>query len=257
MPFYTPIAPNFALTGKSIIIPVVSCANVGQLAVDLLISSLELRVVGVFNARYFIPVVGRREDSEEGITTPFELYGRDGVDIVVIQQRSPALKKLAFIEALLDFVRSSGFAAALFLAGVDLSNRTDSQMMMPTYYVHPPNAPPLANSPLSSLSQLPLQTYTSPVFQHPHGVPDDAPIPFIPGGGLTRRILSSLPSGWPIPTAALLHFVFEGDNRADAQLLAAVASKVAKLDGQIQQWKQPTSWKQGLFGTPHDQTLYG
>lgn len=22
-------------------------------------------------------------------------------------------------------------------------------------------------------------------------------------------------------------------------------------------WKEPSSWKQGLFGAPHDQTLFG
>lgn len=87
---------------------------------------------------------------------------------------------------------------------------------------------------------------------------EDATIPFIPGGGLTRRILSSIPEHWSIPTASLLQFALEGDNRADAQLFAAVVAKVVGVDSVIQgQWRQPSSWTQGLFGTPHDQTLYG
>lgn len=49
----------------------------------------------------------------------------------------------------------------------------------------------------------------------------------------------------------------EGDNRADANLLAGVIAKVLSLDSQIQEWRQPGSWKEGLFGAPHDQTLYG
>jgi proteasome assembly chaperone 2 len=80
-------------------------------------------------------------------------------------------------------------------------------------------------------------------------------IPLIPGGGLTRRILSSFPAGWKIPTASLLQFVLEGDNRVDAGLLASVVIKVINKD--IAQWRQPGSWRDGLFGTPHDQTLYG
>ena len=87
-------------------------------------------------------------------------------------------------------------------------------------------------------------------------------VPFIPGGGLTRRILSSFPQGWPTPTLSLLQFVFEGDNRSDAQFLASVVSNV--FDGPYTEngagnieWKQPMSWNGGLFGTPHDQTLYG
>jgi predicted ATP-grasp superfamily ATP-dependent carboligase len=50
----------------------VSTANVGQLAVDLLIASLRLERIGVFNPQYFIPVVGAREDACPGITTPYE-----------------------------------------------------------------------------------------------------------------------------------------------------------------------------------------
>ena|SRR5229473_4044360 len=52
--------------------PVVSTANIAQLAVDLLIASLSLRVIGVFDSRDLVPVVGGREDEEEGITTPLE-----------------------------------------------------------------------------------------------------------------------------------------------------------------------------------------
>ena len=49
-----------------------STANVSQLAVDLLIASLSLKQIGVFDARDLVPVVGGREDGEEGITTPLE-----------------------------------------------------------------------------------------------------------------------------------------------------------------------------------------
>lgn len=50
----------------------VSTANVSQLAVDLLIASLALKQIGVFTGKYFVPVVGGREEGEEGITTPLE-----------------------------------------------------------------------------------------------------------------------------------------------------------------------------------------
>jgi len=144
---------------------------------------------------------------------------------------------------------------------VDMSNRTDAQMLTPTYYIHPPNTPPLALSPLSRLSQLPIPKYTSPVLQHPQSNTHEGSIPFIPGGGLTRRFLSSImqpkKKGWSIPTASLLQFVVEGDNRADANLFAVVVAKVLAADTLIHEWKQPTSWTQGLFGTVHDRSLYG
>lgn len=37
--------------------------------------------------------------------------------------------------------------------------------------------------------------------------------------------------------------------------MAAVVAKVLSLE--VQEWRVPDSWKQGLFGAPHEQTLYG
>ena len=53
--------------------PVVSTANIAQLAVDMLIASFSLRLIGVFDSRDLVPVVGGREGKEEeGISTPLE-----------------------------------------------------------------------------------------------------------------------------------------------------------------------------------------
>lgn len=263
--FYFP--SEGSLKGKLLIVPIVSTANVGQLAADLLISTLDLRRIGVFNPRDLVPVVGAREDDEPGVTTPLELYGRKDANIVVIQQRSPVLKsrKDEFISNLHDFIQSSEFSAVIFLSGVDTSNRTDEQMSVPTCKLIPSGTPSLSSSPLAAVDQLPIPTYTYAPYEPPAhlgGGPKLDAVPFIPGGGLTRRVLSSFPQKWSTPVLSLLQFVFEGDNRADAQLLASVVSKfyhaspvengVTKIE-----WKQPKSWNSGLFGTPHDQTLYG
>lgn len=82
-------------------------------------------------------------------------------------------------------------------------------------------------------------------------------MPFIPGGGIAYRLLSSIPDSWQIPTVCLLQYAMEGDNRSDAQLLATVAAKALGSTTVISTWTQPTAWGHGLFGTPHDQTLYG
>jgi len=245
------------------VIPVVSSANVGQLAVDILIASLRLERIGVFDSQYFIPVVGAREDGQPGITTPYELYGHPDLALVVIQQRSPVLKsrKDEFIATLLDFIKSSNFRAVLFLSGVDPLHRSDSQMFTSTYHICPVKQ--LAGTPLHNLSNLPIPLYKSPVrpnlYLEQNVIPQNIPlseIPFIPGGGLTRRILSSiLTRKWQIPVVSLVHFAMEGDNRADAASLASVVAKVLEIE--VPHWKQPGSWQGGLFGTPHDQSLYG
>jgi len=38
-------------------------------------------------------------------------------------------RKEEFTESLLEFIQTSGFAACVFLSGVDMSNRTDAQML--------------------------------------------------------------------------------------------------------------------------------
>ncbi|KAG6920272.1 hypothetical protein DXG01_005041 [Tephrocybe rancida] len=260
-PFIYPTTNQVTFTGKTLIVgpgqPVVSTANVSQLAADLLIATLSLKRLAIINPEFLVPVVGGREEGLEGISTPAELYGAPEVDLLVIQQRSPVLKsrKEDFVANLLEFIQSSGVASVLFLSGVDLSNRTDAQMFTPTYQLQPPNGPSLSGTALDALTTLPIAAYTSPVLQSPYESLQEHSVPFIPGGGLTRRILTSLPKDWSIPTATLLQFVLEGDNRGDARLFAAVVAKVVGHD--LTEWRQPSSWNVGLFGAPHDQALYG
>ncbi|TFY79887.1 hypothetical protein EWM64_g4120 [Hericium alpestre] len=179
--------------------------------------------------------------------TPVQLHGKALV----------VARKEEFIASLLQFIQEYQISSVLFLSGVDSSNRTDLQMQVPTYLIRPPNSPPYDNTRLSGLSSLPIPEFTSPIIQHPSRISlaNEGPVPFIPGGGLTRRMLSSIPPSWSVPTASILQFVLEGDNRQDAALMAAIVAKVLSME--IDEWKQPSSWKDGLFGTPHDQTLYG
>ncbi|KAI6040318.1 PAC2 family-domain-containing protein [Pisolithus marmoratus] len=217
--------------------PIVSVANVAQLTVDLITATFGLQRVGVFDPKYHVPVTGAREDGTPGITMPLELFGSNSSSIAVIQQRSPvlALFKQDFTDTLLTFVRTSCVSAVIFLAGVDMSNRTDTQMLTPTTYIRPTSLPDVTSTPLSPLADLPIPPYFS--------LSDDSrSIPFIPGGGLTRRILSSIPNSWQIPTVCFLHY------RASLRRCS-----IATLVG----WKQPVTWGHGLFGTPHDSTLYG
>ncbi|KZV69914.1 hypothetical protein PENSPDRAFT_685931 [Peniophora sp. CONT] len=137
---------------------IVSTANVPQLSADLLIASLDLKCVGVFDPQYLVPAIGGRDDDDNavGMTSPLESYGREGVNSVIIQPRLPVLKsaKEEYLSALLQFISDSHFSAVLFLTGVDVQNRTDEQMMSATYHIAPPNSPPHTSTSLSSLTQI-------------------------------------------------------------------------------------------------------
>ena len=114
---------------------------------DLLISSLKLERVGILDSHFLHPVVGGREDGQEGLTTPLEVYGRRGFPFHIIQQRSPVIKvsiyawrlcylvllspkrrKRDFVDALLNFIATSGFSGVLILSALDLSHRIDAHM---------------------------------------------------------------------------------------------------------------------------------
>ncbi|KAI9569646.1 PAC2 family-domain-containing protein [Boletus coccyginus] len=259
MSFYRPLNSTYKLPGRVLLVPVVSVGNVAQLAADLLIASLKLDRVGVFDPKYLVPVVGAREDGTAGLTTPIELFGQANSKIAVIQQRSPVLKsfKQQFSDTLLEFIRSSGVSAVIFMGGVDTSDRTDTQMLTPTTFIQPPVSPPLEGGPLASLADLPIPPYSSPLSRDLRSEGSSWHVPFIPGGGIAHRLLSSIPNSWQIPTVCLLQYAMEGDNRPEAQLLAAVAAKALGNITVISTWMQPKAWAHGLFGTPHDQTLYG
>ena len=102
----------------------------------------------------------------------------------------------------------------------------------PTYYCAPSSCP---SEPLKKLEEHGLRPFTVPPVpsylksETEPAQTKDGDIPFIPSGGLTRRMLQSLGPDWPIPTFALLHFVFEGDNRGDAGMLVALVNEVFEL----------------------------
>ncbi|TEB37415.1 hypothetical protein FA13DRAFT_1761747 [Coprinellus micaceus] len=254
MTFVYPMTPT-NLAGKILVVPIVSTANVAQLAADLLIATLSLKRIAILDPSYCIPVVGRREDGLGGITTPLELFSSPESEVVIIQQRSPVLvsRKQEFADSLLSFIQTSQFSSVLFMSGMDVAGRTDAQMMTPTYQIRLPQFQlSLLGTSLHRLEELPIPLY------RPQGSDtEDQSIPFIPGGGLTRRILNSIPQGWAIPTGSLLQFVLEGDNAADAAMLASAAVDTLELTIPNGQLKAPSSWKAGLFGSPHDQSLYG
>ncbi|KAF8332034.1 PAC2 family-domain-containing protein [Cantharellus anzutake] len=239
----------------TLVIPIVSAANLGQLAVDLLVSSVGMQRVGIFDSEYLFPVIGGREDGLPGITTPLELFGKEGHPFYLLQQRSPVIKscKSEFISALIDFAQKQKFSSVLILSGLDLSHRDDAHMITPVYHLLPSHNRSLAPSsgPISTLSAL-IPAYTGRT---------DLKDLHLPSSGITKQLLRSLPpTGFPA-TGVILQYVLEGDNREDAYLMANIVGRVLGLSefGRHLQfsWKEPSSWKQGLFGTPHDQTLFG
>src|ERR1700742_2804327 len=64
--FYSPAVPDFNLSSRRLFVPVVSTANLAQLAADLLICTLNLERIGFLDDAYLIPAVGARDQSQDG-----------------------------------------------------------------------------------------------------------------------------------------------------------------------------------------------
>lgn len=100
-----------ALAGATLLLPVVSVGNVGQLAADLLINSLRLPRAARLDDPALLPAVGGRAYAHaEGLATALELHRAPGAPVAVAQQRAPAAPgtQAAFGQRLAEFVRQSG-----------------------------------------------------------------------------------------------------------------------------------------------------
>ncbi|ORX34713.1 hypothetical protein BD324DRAFT_634592 [Kockovaella imperatae] len=190
-----------ALRDKILIIPSVSLANLPQLAVDLIIASRELNRIGyVGSGDTVAPLLGYSDMGEGLVSGGLEAYSRPGCEFVVLQQRSPVLKsrKDQHVDLLHSFITSHAFAGVIILSSLDAANQNDAQLLTPHQLILPPTADrSCLPIPLQELANLPPLSLTidpsSPSQPSPPSAhnPTHYP-PFIPGGGLTRRLLTSL-----------------------------------------------------------------
>ena len=96
------------LKNHTLILPSVAVGNVGQLTVDLLISSLQLRRIGHFWNSSFIPIVGTNpyDENSKEICTAADFYHSPEKKVLVLQIRSPLIKRLSqFFTELRNFIK--------------------------------------------------------------------------------------------------------------------------------------------------------
>eukprot|EP00897_Mesotaenium_endlicherianum_P001490 jgi/Mesen1/1369/ME000013S00864 len=118
-------AKEIAFSGTTLVMPAVSIANVGQLAVDLLIETLGLPRVGILEEPHVLPCAGNDPFGAQpsGVLT---------VALEVFQDQGRGLT----VGHMADFARSFGVWAAraafrevVILTGADAGRRLPSQML--------------------------------------------------------------------------------------------------------------------------------
>ncbi|KAJ7551012.1 hypothetical protein O6H91_07G129900 [Diphasiastrum complanatum] len=113
---------------STLVLPVLSIGNVGQLAVDLLISSLGAERIGFLEDPNVLPCVGNDPfgpEPEGRLTVALELYRDVKRELGILQQRSPVAKgsMLKYAKNLATWAKSAGFKEIVILSSLDSGKR--------------------------------------------------------------------------------------------------------------------------------------
>lgn len=239
----------------TLLMPAVSVGNVGQLAVDLIITSLDLPKVGYFYTDCLVPMVGNNpyatnEENAKELCVNAEVYASSDKKLAVLQIRSPLIKKKsrAFCQALTCWIKKSAFTRVVLLSSSHAYQRDDSQLFgTPFRYLVTPALQTLVADTMKALEWKEMEMMSL----YP-GISNEEKKISIPGGGFTKRLFEDCCSDG-IHMAAVLKFCSEGDNIPDAFALLDHVNRWLHLldlpeDAGKGHWKIPSSWRL-LFGS--------
>ncbi|XP_061674946.1 proteasome assembly chaperone 2 isoform X2 [Syngnathoides biaculeatus] len=238
----------------TLVMPAVAVGNVGQLAVDLLISTLDLPRVGYLHTDCLIPMAGNnpyatgKEDAGE-LHTAAEVYAAPELKIAVLQIRAPVVKTKSrrFRQLLLSWIKASGFSRTLVLSSSHAYHRDDQQLQgTPLRYLITPSLLKSSGDAFKELGWREMEK----VPLRPGRSGAEEPRLYVPGGGITKGLFVDS-CAENVPLAVLLVFCSEGDNVPDALKLVGHLDDWLRLLGEPNReakWKIPSSWSL-LFGS--------
>ncbi|XP_036085722.1 proteasome assembly chaperone 2 isoform X2 [Rousettus aegyptiacus] len=175
------------LAGFTLLMPAVSVGNVGQLAIDLIISTLNMCKIGYFYTDCLVPMVGNNpyatseEDSAE-LSINAEVYSLPSKKLVALQLRSIFIKYKSkpFCEKLLSWVKSSNCAKVIVLSSSHSYHRNDLQLRR---YLLTPSMQKSVQNKIKSLNWEEMEKSQC--------IPETHDSEFcirIPGGGITKTL---------------------------------------------------------------------
>ncbi|XP_075824529.1 proteasome assembly chaperone 2 [Microtus pennsylvanicus] len=246
------------LTNFTLLMPAVSVGNVGQLAIDLIISTLNMSKIGYFYTDCLVPMVGNNpyataEENSDELSINTEVYALPSRNLVVLQLRSIFIKykSKSFCEKLLAWVKSISCARIIVLSSSHSYHCNDVQLRStPFRYLLTPSMQTSVQNKINSLNWLEMEKSKC--------IPEMSDSEFcirIPGGGITKTLYDESCSK-EIQMAVLLKFVSEGDNIPDAVSLVEYLNEWLQIVKPSSNnptacalpWKIPSSWRL-LFGS--------
>jgi len=243
----------------------VSVGNIGQLAADLLISTLaQTQKAGYLISSLVQPIVGHDafvHNSHE-LSLSCELYENPKLKLVICQQRAPLFKgkRNQFVNVLVNFVKSERFRETICLTSSHAYERLDSQLTgSQCRYLS--SSIDHNNSVEIHLREKLNWKLLEKRLDHNHNMVDEKSLSgFIPGGGVAQKFLNTCQENG-LNAYVLLVFAHEGNNIPEAFQLVNYLNEwknyLEKSNQQTpvnnSQWRVPISWKY-LWGSPRSQS---
>lgn len=249
--FYNPLEvtqpkiwPNYTL-----LMPVCAVGNIGQLACDLIISTLlerqECQLVGRIYSPSLMSVVGPNAFNSKGpATTSTEVYESKKHKLLIVQQRTSYYKHLksVYIDELVEWIKQSKF---------------DNVLVLSSSFSHcNPDTKPLESIGLgSSIQSMRTKLYEASdrwkALQIPE-IPNRKSIrvvqdglSFLPGSGMTKSLMKAFEKNF-VAAAFLVNFCSEGVNIRDCYDVVNIVAQILLTDDsgkpEVDPHRQPVSW---------------
>eukprot|EP00092_Neocalanus_flemingeri_P008357 GFUD01009011.1.p1 GENE.GFUD01009011.1~~GFUD01009011.1.p1 ORF type:complete len:249 (-),score=89.30 GFUD01009011.1:55-801(-) len=237
-----------ALAGYTILLPCVSVGNVGQLATDVVLATLQPTLVSQVHHPSLIAVCGPDplSDNSASLSCAMQLYTHTDTKLAVVQIRSGFLpgKAHQFMADLLTWCKQQQVARVVSLTSSHAHERSDKQLTGTTLRYLATQGVQLGDNFVK------LEQRESFPGLGPGEVPDQI---FLPGSGIAKRLLVMCQE-MGMEGVVLSKFCEEGDNTRDGIELADYLNKwLSWVEGD--KYKAPPSWKH-LFGPPAPVEMY-
>lgn len=221
------------LQNSRLVIPSVSTGNVPQLAVDLLIHNLDLKLVATLDSLFLYPFASpvdyvNEKPADGSVSTALELYYNEELNLSVIQQRSPILSDYTqnFLDYLVAIVKEFEIAKVVLLDSNDFALKEDINFEKPLELYSNELTERFKSLKVSNTNDLDKVKDSFTTF--------------------ANTLVSEINKIKDVTLQALLMFVYEGDNFFDAQVVAKEVVDLLEIQ-QPKQLVKPKSWE-GVYG---------
>lgn len=232
------------LNGYTLVIPSVAVGNVGQLACDLVISSLHMRKIALLYSPAVIPITGYDpyKITSTSISGCCELYQCAERKIVILLLRAPLVFKYGqqFLNELVDKFKAENIKDIIILTS-SFAHEKKHIMTSPFRYVVNELCPHISKLKTLDWVEHEAKGETVKIF----------------GGGFASLLYEIIKEKL-VPCLVLYKFASEGDNIPDAYEMVQYLNNIVPLFNDSDFYSQlvhPVSWNL-MFGGPPPRNIY-